>query len=209
MSDINIIKKYLRIVSLLGLLLLLTACSSKKANELRLQGIEELQKAKYEKAIETFNEAMEQSDGKVGELQFDILMYRAEAEYMSGDLEAAEKTIETLRQVNGDKDEYIRFQSQLDAKRLVSQATEALDSGDLETARARLDEAEALGIRNDRDLQYDEVVYLEKTAQWEEAYEEIKSYLNQYPDDKEAQREEKFLSTRISALRNNEAMTAG
>ncbi len=209
MSDINIIKKYLRIVSLLGLLLLLTACSSKKANELRLQGIEELQKAKYEKAIETFNEAMEQSNGKVGELQFDILMYRAEAEYMSGDLEAAEKTIETLRQVNGDKDEYIRFQSQLDAKRLVSQATEALDSGDLETARARLDEAEALGIRNDRDLQYDEVVYLEKTAQWEEAYEEIKSYLNQYPDDNEAQREEKFLSTRISALRNNEAMTAG
>ena len=109
------------------------------------------------------------------------------------------------------KEEDIRpfFQSQLDAKRLVSQATEALDSGDLETARARLDEAEALGIRNDRDLQYDEVVYLEKTAQWEEAYEEIKSYLNQYPDDNEAQREEKFLSTRISALRNNEAMTAG
>ncbi|ETP71692.1 hypothetical protein UYO_2313 [Lachnospiraceae bacterium JC7] len=209
MSDLNIMKKYIKTVSVLMIVLLLTACSSKKADELRLQGIEELQKAKYGKAIETFNEAMEQSDGKVGELQFDILMYRAEAEYMSGDLEAAAKTIDTLRQVNGDKDEYIRFQSQLDAKRLVEEAGEALDAGDIETARAKLDEAEALGIRNDRDLQFDEIVYLEKTAQWEEAYNEVKAYLTQYPNDKKAEREEKFLATRVAALKNNEAMISG
>lgn len=209
MNEYKMVRRYIYIGILLGLLLFTTACSSKRADELRLRGIEELQKAKYDKAIETFNEAMEQSDGKVGELQFDILMYRAEAEYMTGDLEAAEKTIETLRKVNGDKDEYIRFQSQLDAKRMVSEATQALDSGDIETARTKLDEAEALGISNDKDLQFDEIVYLEKTAQWEEAYNGIKEYLTQYPNDKKAEREEKFLATRVAALKNNEAMISG
>ncbi|WP_051671289.1 tetratricopeptide repeat protein [Oribacterium sp. P6A1] len=209
MSEYSIIIKRISIGMMLGLMLLLTACSSKKVDELRLQGIEELQKAKYEKAVETFNEAMELSDGKVGELQFDILMYRAEAEYMSGDLEAAEKSLKTLREVNGDKDEYIKFQAQLDAKRMVKEASEALDAGDTDTAKEKIDGAEALGIRNDRDLQYDKVVYYEKTAQWEEAYNEIKAYLNQYPDDEDAQREEKFLSTRVSALEKNEAMISG
>ena len=209
MSEYSIIIKRISIGMMLGLMLLLTACSSKKVDELRLQGIEELQKAKYEKAVETFNEAMELSDGRVGELQFDILLYRAEAEYMSGDLEAAEKSLETLREVNGDKDEYIKFQAQLDAKRLVKGATEALDAGDTEAAKEKIDAAEALGIRNDRELQFDKVVYLEKTAQWKEAYKEIKAYRNQYPDDKEAEREEKFLNTRVSALENNEAMVTG
>ena len=209
MSEYSIIIKRISIGMMLGLMLLLTACSSKKVDELRLQGIEELQKAKYEKAIETFNEAMELSDGRVGELQFDILLYRAEAEYMSGDLDAAEKSLETLREVNGDKDEYIKFQAQLDAKRLVKGATEALDAGDTEAAKEKIDAAEALGIRNDRELQFDKVVYLEKTAQWKEAYEEIKAYRSQYPDDKEAEREERFLNTRVSALDNNEAMVTG
>lgn len=209
MSEYSIIIKRISIGMMLVLMLLLTACSSKKVDELRLQGIEELQKAKYEKAVETFNEAMELSDGRVSELQFDILLYRAEAEYMSGDLEAAEKSLETLREVNGDKDEYIKFQAQLDAKRLVKGATEALDAGDTEAAKEKIDAAEALGIRNDRELQFDKVVYLEKTAQWKEAYEEIKAYRNQYPDDKEAEREEKFLNTRVSALENNEAMVTG
>lgn len=206
LSNYNLLKKSILKLVLLFVMLLLTACSGKKVDELRLKGIEELQKAKYEDAIKTFNEALELSDGKITEVQYDILIYRAEAEYMTGDFEAAQKTIDTLRVVNGDRDEYLRFQAQLDAKKLISEATDALNAGDLETAREKMDKAVSYGITNDRDLQFDEIVYLEKTAQWEEALEQIKTYLEQYPKDKDAEREKKFLETRVNALRNNEAM---
>ncbi|SFG19388.1 Outer membrane protein assembly factor BamD, BamD/ComL family [Oribacterium sp. WCC10] len=213
-ESVKIMLKYIigeklpgRILVILALMLFLTSCSSKKINDLRLKGIEELQKAKYEDAIESFNEAMELSDGKVGELQLDIMTYRAEAEYMTGDYEAAQKTIDTLREVDGDKENYRKIQSQLDAKKLITEATEALNNGDCDTARQKLDEASALGIKNDRELRFDEIVYLEKTAQWEAAYNAVKEYLEQYPSDKEAKRELKFLETRVDALESNEALS--
>lgn len=184
-------------------MLLLTACSSKKVYELREKGIEELQMAKYEQAIETFNEALENSNGKVTETQFDILLYRAEAEYMLGDYSAAQKTIDTLREVDGDKENYLKFQGQLDAKKLIAEATEALNNNDPETAREKLDAAKAAGISNDRDLQFNEIVYLEKTAKWREAYEAVKNYLTQFPGDEAAEREKFFLETRVEALDSN------
>ncbi len=189
--------------------LMLTGCSSsKKVDELRLQGIEELQKAKYSQAIETLNKALELSDGKVSSMQFDILMYRAEAEYMSGDFEAAQKTIDTLREVDGDKETYMKFQTQLDAKKFVTDASEALNNGDTDTAKQKIDEAKAAGIANDRDLLFDEIVYYEKTARWQDAYNAVKAYLEQYPGDEDAERELSFLQTRIDALEDNQALAA-
>ncbi len=67
--------------------LLLTGCKS-RASELRLQGISELEKGKYEDAIKTLDEALQESNGKISREQFDILLYRAEAEYMTGDYDA-------------------------------------------------------------------------------------------------------------------------
>ena len=195
--------KFIKRTAIIASMLLLTACSSKKVYELREKGIEELQMAKYEQAIETFNEALENSNGKVTETQFDILLYRAEAEYMLGDYSAAQKTIDTLREVDGDKENYLKFQGQLDAKKLIAEATEALNNNDPETAREKLDAAKAAGISNDRDLQFNEIVYLEKTAKWREAYEAVKNYLTQFPGDEAAEREKFFLETRVEALDSN------
>ncbi|WP_081828063.1 tetratricopeptide repeat protein [Oribacterium sp. FC2011] len=197
------ILKFTRKTIIIASMLFLTACSSKKVYELREKGIEELQMAKYEQAIETFNEALDNSNGKVTETQFDILLYRAEAEYMLGNYEAAQKTIDTLREVDGDKESYLKFQGQLDAKKLIAEATEALNNNDPETAREKLDSAKAAGISNDRDLQFDEIVYLEKTAKWREAYEAVQNYLTQFPGDEDAEREKFFLETRVEALDSN------
>lgn len=195
--------KFIKRTAIIASMLLLTACSSKKVYELREKGIEELQMAKYEQAIETFNEALDSSNGKVTETQFDILLYRAEAEYMLGDYSSAQKTIDTLREVDGDKENYLKFQGQLDAKKLIAEATEALNNNDPETAREKLDAAKATGISNDRDLQFNEIVYLEKTAKWREAYEAVKNYLTQFPGDEAAEREKFFLETRVEALDSN------
>ena len=174
--------------------LFLTACSNKKVEELRLSGIDQLEKGKYEEAIDTLNQALQAGRGEVSETQFDILLYRAEAEYMSGDLDACQTTIDTLRKVDGD------------VKRLVKEASDALNDDDTETAREKLDAAKAAGLTNDRDIDFDEVVYLEKTAQWEAAYDAVEKYLQNYPGDEAATREETFLKSRIEELKNNTAL---
>ncbi len=182
--------------------LLLTGCKS-RASELRLQGISELEKGKYEDAIKTLDEALQESNGKISREQFDILLYRAEAEYMTGDYDAAQHTLDILTKVDGKKDTYEKMQKQIDAKLLIKEASEALDKNDTATAREKLDEASANGLSNDRDQEYDEIVYLEKTGKWQEAYDAMQSYMTRYPGDKEAEREQSFLKTRTDALHNN------
>ena len=185
--------------------LLLSGCGN-KVEELRLQGIDLVEKGKYEEAITTLDEAMERSKGRVGEEQYDILLYKAEAEYMLGDYDAARKIIETLREVNGDQAVYLQFQTQLDARQYIENATKALNDGDTDTARESLDQAKAAGLTNDKDYQFDELVYLEKTAQWQEAYEAVQTFLDNYPGDADATRELAFLRTRIDELSSNTAV---
>ena len=184
--------------------LLLSGCGN-KVEELRLQGIDLVEKGKYDEAITTLDEAMERSKGRVGEEQYDILLYKAEAEYMLGDYDAARKIIETLREVNGDQEVYLQFQTQLDARQYIENATKALNDGDTDTARESLDQAKAAGLTNDKDYQFDELVYLEKTAQWQEAYEAVQTFLENYPGDADATRELEFLRTRIDELSTNTA----
>ena len=184
--------------------LLLTGCGN-RVEELRLQGIDLVEKGKYEEAITTLDEAMERSKGRVGAEQYDILLYKAEAEYMLGDYDAARKIIETLREVNGDQEVYLQFQTQLDARQYIESATKALNDGDMDVARESLDQAKAAGLTNDKDYQFDELVYLEKTAQWTEAYEAVQTFLENYPGDADATRELAFLRTRIDELSANTA----
>lgn len=185
--------------------LLLTGCGN-RVEELRLQGIDLVEKGKYEEAITTLDEAMERSKGRVGAEQYDILLYKAEAEYMLGDYDAARKIIETLREVNGDQEVYLQFQTQLDARQYIESATKALNDGDMDAARESLDQAKAAGLTNDKDYQFDELVYLEKTAQWTEAYEAVQTFLENYPGDADATRELAFLRTRIDELSTNTAV---
>ena len=184
--------------------LLLTGCGN-RVEELRLQGIDLVEKGKYEEAITTLDEAMERSKGRVGAEQYDILLYKAEAEYMLGDYDAARKIIETLREVNGDQEVYLQFETQLDARQYIENATKALNDGDMDAARESLDQAKAAGLTNDKDYQFDELVYLEKTAQWTEAYEAVQTFLENYPGDADATRELAFLRTRIDELSANTA----
>ena len=124
---------------------------------------------------------------------------------MLGDSDAARKNIETLREVNGDQEVYLQFQTQLDARQYIESATKALNDGDMDAARESLDQAKAAGLTNDKDYQFDELVYLEKTAQWTEAYEAVQTFLENYPGDADATRELAFLRTRIDELSTNTA----
>lgn len=200
-------KKTRRSCAVLLLLLLLAGCGN-RAGELRLRGIELLEKGKYEEAITTLDQALREGNGKISEEQFDILKYRAEAEYMTGDYDAAQHTLDILTEVDGDREVYRQLRTQIEAKLLIRQAAALLNENRIEEARSLMDQAKEAGLENDRDLRFNEAVYLEKTARWQQAYEAFTEYLQSYAGDKEAERELAFLKTRVEALRQNPALAA-
>lgn len=106
------IKRYILIACVVLAACALCACGkdTRTEKELREQAIGFMQQGDYSAAVARFNEALTYSDGKYGKLEIDILKYRAEAEVLSGDYEAATETYELLRREDGDKAEYMNLQ---------------------------------------------------------------------------------------------------
>ena len=86
---------------LAGALLAMTLCGCGKVDReaqesYRLQGIEELEAGDYEAAVESFQSALDESLGKIGDEEIDICYYKALAQYKSGDADAAVETYTAL-----------------------------------------------------------------------------------------------------------------
>ena len=87
-------------ILILGSVLLLAGCGGNRREEYRTAGIEQLQSGDYAAAMESFGLALEQSKGKVTAFELDVLKYRAEAEYLLEDYQAAAHTYDVLLQVD-------------------------------------------------------------------------------------------------------------
>ena len=102
-----------RKLCLLGVLAALSIFASgcfgggKEKYTFRENGIDLLEAGDYEGAIQAFDQALEASDGMVGNFELDILKYRAEAECGTEDYEAAANTYAVLNQVDGERPEYL------------------------------------------------------------------------------------------------------
>lgn len=189
---------------LAGIILLtalgLCACKN-EAKAYRTEGITALEKGDAQKALDNFDLALEKSKGKVGTLQFDILAYKVEAEIHLGKLEEAEENLKNLEAISTKN--YAKLKDLIEAKKSIVSAGEALNLEDLELARKELDEAKEKGLSADRELEYSEAIYLEKTGEWQKAYDAFSQYCSRYPDDAEAGRELEFLEGRVKVLGGN------
>ena len=88
---------------------LCTGCGSERKEEqreLRLKGITLMENGKYEEALEQFQGALDLSLGEVGNVETDICFYKAEAQYMLGDLEGAMATYTAIIDFNKDARAY-------------------------------------------------------------------------------------------------------
>lgn len=85
-----------------GMILAGTAagCGNKKDREnqeaYRQIGINNLEQGKYEDAAEAFQKALDQSLATIGAEELDICYYKAQAQYMAGDVEGALETYDAL-----------------------------------------------------------------------------------------------------------------
>jgi len=95
----------------LMLVLVLSGCGdyrkTKQMKELREQGITLLSSGDYEGAVKAFDSALDLETGKPGAIDIDILQYRAEAEYRSGDFKAADYTYSQLITEDAERPEYL------------------------------------------------------------------------------------------------------
>ena len=99
-------REYRAGILVLAGVMMLSGCGSNKREEYRRTGIEQMQSGDYTAALVSFEQALEASKGKVTVLELDVLKYRAEAEYLLEDYEAAAHTYEVLLQVDEENVDY-------------------------------------------------------------------------------------------------------
>ncbi len=98
------------------ILSLLTACGNDSRYTYREAGITALKEGKYEEAIEAFDKALYTKKGLVKKVDIDILKYRAEAEYLSGNYQEAIQVYDKLIKADGKKPEYYNLRALSKAK---------------------------------------------------------------------------------------------
>lgn len=176
-------------------------------------GIEAMEQGGYETAIASFDQALEKSRGKIGALEKDVLLYRAEAEYKQGDFPAAANTYALLLKADKDNEEYKK--GMVLCMLETGDYEEALNLGVLqgsvynrmavdEIAAGRYDKAleyimqgktladEASGKK----LAYNEVAVWENKNDFKKALELLEAYAGTYGTDETVERELTFLRSR-------------
>ena len=79
--------------------LLLSGCENEKEKNMeayRQYGINCMEQEDYDGALKAFQKALDQSNGKIGKKELDICYYKAEAQYRSGDSDAALGTYNSI-----------------------------------------------------------------------------------------------------------------
>lgn len=94
-----------------GTVNLISYLTTAKKRQLREQGIEKLESGDYAGAVGAFDEALEKSGKKAEEFNRDVLLYRAEAEFMLKDYGAALHTYDLLLEIDRNHPEYLYLQA--------------------------------------------------------------------------------------------------
>lgn len=161
------------------------------ANALK-DGTKALENGEYEKAQEFFRSASEDDDTqKSAEAYRGLGIACYETEDYAGALDAFSTALDK------GADQTVQLYNLMGIC--------AMQTEDYESALAHFQAGLALaetssGEETDKDLlqemQYNEIICCERTADWESAKQKIKEYLEDYPEDETAQKEAEFLETR-------------
>jgi tetratricopeptide (TPR) repeat protein len=132
-------------------------------------GITALKEGKYDEAIVSFDKAIQSSKGLVQKVDIDILKYRAEAEFLSGDYKEAEATYDKLIKADGKKTEYynLRSISRAEAGDLKGALEDYKKSGEIQKdfkAPGRLKALISLGSLMEKNGSLDEAMSLYQEA---------------------------------------------
>lgn len=175
---------------LLSLLLLgcVGALTSGCVNHVK-EGTQLLEKQQYEKALEQFEKAAQDKAAEA-------LRGQAMALFALEDYEGAATAIRSAVEKGAyETPQLYNMLAVCGMKR--DDFASALDA--YNTAMALLETRQGKETINEgllQEMRFNQIVCLEKTANWDQAKEKIQQYLADYPDDEQAKSEAVFLSTR-------------
>lgn len=177
----------------------LASCVNHKLMQYRSYGIEYLENENYEEALKYFDDALKLGDGKVGKLQFDILMYKAECLFMLSRYDEAKKIYDVLLSVDKYNKNYKELNDNITSITNLVEFKKALDNDDVEKAEELFAKLKEAGLEHEKSVMYNQAVLYEKKAEWKNALNAFNYFLKQYPGDPDATHEVEFITAQLNA----------
>ena len=190
--------KFVKSIFVILLIFTITSCQNSKIMELRSYGIDYLENENYEEALNYFNEAIKMGNGEVGQVQYDLLLYKAECLFMLKRYDEAKNIYETLMSISKFNKTYKELYDNVSSINSLVDFKKYLDENNIEKAEEALQKLIDLGMEHERSVMFNQAVLYEKKAEWKDALNAFNYYLKQYPGDEDAMHEVEFINAELN-----------
>ena len=191
-------KNNTKILLICIIFLLFTSCGrNNKILEYRREGINAIRNNSYEDALNYFNIAIKTGNGQVSEIQYDLLLYKAECLFMLGKYEECKNIYSILLDINPNNKQ---FQELYGIFKDISKLTElknALNNDDIELSEDLINQIKNSGIEHDKSVLFNQAVLYEKQGNWKDALNTFNYYIKLYPNDELALQEINFITVQL------------
>lgn len=172
---------------------LLISCQNKEIAEYTEQGIYYLKKEDYVEALNNFNIALQNGHGEVSDIQYQLLLYKAECLFMLKRYDECRKIYNTLVAIDKNNKQYNELNQIMTNLDDLSTLKDSLNNDDIIKAEELIAILKNTNLEHDKTFVFNQAVLYEKNGEWKDALNMFEYYLTQNPDDEKAQHEIDFI----------------
>ena len=169
------------------------SCQNKEIAEYTEQGIYYLKKEDYTEALNNFNIALQNGNGEVSDVQYQLLLYKAECLFMLKRYDECRKIYNTLVTIDKKNKQYNELNQIMTNLDNLSSLKDSLNNDDLIKAEEMISILKNTNLEHDKTFVFNQAVLYEKKGEWKDALNMFEYYLTQNPDDEKAIHEINFI----------------
>lgn len=172
---------------------ILISCQNKEIAEYTEQGIYYLKKEDYVEALNNFNIALQNGHGEVSDIQYQLLLYKAECLFMLKRYDECRKIYNTLVAIDKNNKQYNELNQIMTNLDDLSTLKDSLNNDDIIKAEELISILKNTNLQHDKTFVFNQAVLYEKKGEWKDALNMFEYYLTQNPNDEKAQHEIDFI----------------
>ena len=172
---------------------ILISCQNKEIAEYTEQGIYYLKKEDYVEALNNFNIALQNGHGEVSDIQYQLLLYKAECLFMLKRYDECRKIYNTLVAIDKNNKQYNELNQIMTNLDDLSTLKDSLNNDDIIKAEELIAILKNTNLEHDKTFVFNQAVLYEKKGEWKDALNMFEYYLTQNPNDEKAQHEIDFI----------------
>ncbi len=143
-------------------MLLLTGCTNARILRYRDDAIEQYKNGNYEEALNLFESSLDIGRGRIGKVQYDILLYKAECLIKLNRPHEAKEIYEVLLKIDKKNKDYSALYNQINNSLCLLDFKTALDEDRIDDAIAIYEKIKELGLDHEKSVMYNRAVLYEK-----------------------------------------------